>query len=284
MKSLITIVVVGALISMTSCSKTGHNYIVLIDNSRSIPERVWDKYIAVLQNTILNNLHPGDRLTVQFIDRCSLSKAERIFTLNLADMNFTNSTDGKIYENDSIQARITRFLRDSIEPECKLTLTTKREERIECGSFSDILNAINGSQSLLNDDTAISKATEIANSATATTAYKYKNCLLIFSDMINEDAEHHFDFTNMETLTDADITKEIRVLQSLHEIPNLQGVQVFIYGATASNETGKDSNKQIENIRAFWQQYFDCAHAEIKAYGYDTENEIKQYTCNATSN
>ncbi len=66
------------------------NFIVLVDNSTSVPEDVMQRYITTIQETILPNMGEKDKLTLQFIDACSQNKAERIYSFNLAEMEFSN--------------------------------------------------------------------------------------------------------------------------------------------------------------------------------------------------
>ena len=63
---------------LVSCqTNTRRNNLILIDNSKTISEKEWDRYIDVLANTIVYNMKPGDRLTIQFIDECVLTRTER---------------------------------------------------------------------------------------------------------------------------------------------------------------------------------------------------------------
>lgn len=283
MKYISKIFLALMILSAASCSEKRHNYIVLIDNSKSITESLWEKYISQIQNTILNNMRSKDKLTIQFIDECSMIKSERIFSVNLAEINFTYPGDGKLHEEDSVKARLNRFLNDSINPAIQQILTAKRDERKNCGKYTDILNAINESKSLFTSEKSFSSTFDkVSNDAQDKDNYEYTTCLIIFSDMINEDAGRQYDFTNMGTMNKTQISKIAKDLQSAQAIPNLNGVEVFVYGATSGKNIGVYSNQQVENIKTFWLQYFEYAGAKLKAYGYDTETEIQQYVSNNT--
>ncbi len=261
----------------TSCTEQRTNYIILLDNSNSIPNDLWNKYLSVIEKTVLHNLCNKDKLTIEFIDECSMTKAQRIYTLDLSQINFSNLSDGQIAKDDSVKVRLTRFLDDSIAPALKDSLYEERAQRKVCANYTDILNAIHESTSLLMPNKNFSSSfNEVTNSAVGKHNYIYTNSIIIFSDMVNEDAEHKYDFTRMATVPNNDIDKKVEELHDFQAIPNLTGVQVFVYGATAS-QTGIHADQQIENIQYFWQQYFKNAGAELKAYGYDTQNELQEY-------
>lgn len=267
------------VILLAGCASSERkNYVVLIDNSKSIPEELLDKYIHSIQEVILPNMGNKDKLTVQFIDECSLSKSERVFYLDLATVDFSNTFDGLNNEKDSSSARMRRFINDSIKTEIKRTIFAKRKDRNECGKYTDIITALPEVTNLVgyvqNKQSAFAS---FLDQAQGIDTYSYENCLIIFSDMINEDPEHSFDFTTIAGLDSKQISEKLAELKSDNKIANLTGVKIFVYGATSSKEVGSNVNKQIENIKLFWQGYFSIAGASINAYGFDTENEIKQY-------
>lgn len=260
-----------------SCTTKRNNFVILIDNSKSITEALLDGYISMIQSAVMDNMRIDDRMTISFIDECSLSKAERIFTVDFSKMKFTNPLDGKMNEEDSIKARFNRVLNDSIKPALRTALLAKRaERRNECGNYTDIINAIKETKSLITSEKNFStEFDKINNEAGGEESFKYENFLIVFSDMINEDRNKLCDFTTMGKLSAAQVNEKLNQLEIDNKIPNLKDVNVLVHGATSSKEAGRFQNEQIANIRLFWEQYFEKSGAKLKAYGYDTENEFR---------
>lgn len=264
---------------MSSCTSIKrHNYIILIDNSKSIKPQLLDKYISIMQNNILPNMGRYDRLTIQFIDECSMTQSERVFTLDLAAMDFSSKADGLNHAADSTKARMKKFLTDSITGILKTTILTKREERKDCGNYTDIINALNEATNLLSHEKSYASTTDkISNDAQGKENYEYENCIIIFSDMVNENREKTFDFTQFGKYNEEKINGKLDELHKLNKIPDLSGCQILIYGATSTTEAGTYANKQIENCKIFWQNFFHESGAELKGYAYDCCKEITDY-------
>lgn len=278
MRNLI-IIFANALVLLTSCTSSKRkNYILLIDNSKTISEATLDKYIGIMQQTILPNMGRYDRMTIQFIDECSITQSERIFTIDLAAMDFTNKADGLNNAEDSTEARIKRFLTDSIQTHLKEIILAKRLERKNCGNYTDIINALNEATPLLtNEKSYTSTMDEILNNAQGKDNFTYENCIIIFSDMVNENREKTFDFTQFGKYNDEKINAKLEELHKLNKIPDLSGCKILIYGATSTTEAGIYANKQIENCKIFWQNFFHESGAELKGYAYDSQREIANY-------
>ena len=104
--------------------------------------------------------------------------------------------------------------------------------------------------------------------------------MVIFSDMVNENPEKTCDFTTFGKVKEEAVTNKISELKEADKIPNLTGIKVFVYGATNTKNAGVFANKQIENVRLFWELFFKSAGGDLKGYGYDTELELKNYIAN----
>jgi len=276
-------IILSALLFMSSCTSTKrHNYILLIDNSKTISETTLNKYISIMQQNILPSMGRYDRLTIQFIDECSMTQSERVFTLDLAAMDFSSKADGLNHTADSTKARMKKFLTDSITGIMKTTILTKREERKSCGNYTDIINALNEATNLLSHEKSYASTTDkISNDAQGKENYEYENCIIIFSDMVNENREKTFDFTQFGKYNAEKIETKLDELRKLNKIPDLSGCQILIYGATSTIEAGTYANKQIENCKAFWQNFFHESGAELKGYAYDSRKEITDYMASA---
>lgn len=278
------IIILSALLFMSSCTSSTkrHNYILLIDNSKTISETTLNKYISIMQQTILPNMSRYDRLTIQFIDECSMTQAERVFTLDLATIEFANKTDGLNNAADSTKARMKRFMADSIERILKTTILAKRQERKNCGNFTDIINALNEASALITQEKSYTSTKDkISNDAQGKKNYEYENCIIIFSDMINENREKTFDFTQFGKYNEEKINNKLEELRKLNKIPDLSGCCILIYGATSTTEAGTYANKQIENCKIFWENFFHESGAQLKGYGYDSRKEITDYMASA---
>jgi hypothetical protein len=278
MKKLNLLLLLGMLFCLNGCDITKRkNFILLIDNSISVPEEVMQRYIKTIQETILPNMGPKDKLIVEFIDACSQTQAERIYAFDLAEMDFTNKRDGVNHQNDSITQRLKRYLTITIRAEIAEAILKKHKERKGCGYYTDIINALNEANKLVETKKSYNSVSEeLMNDAKGDENYQYENCIAIFSDMVNENKEGTFDFTTFDHLGNQAIQAKVKQLKELNKIPDLTGVKILVYGSTSTKET-KMPGKQIENIKLFWDLFFKSAHAEVKGYGYDTQMEIKRY-------
>lgn len=273
------IIFLSALLFLSSCTSTKrHNYIILIDNSKTINEVILNKYINIILQSIIPNLSRYDRITIQFIDECSMTQAERVFSLDLASMDFTNKSDGMNNAIDSTKARMKRYLGDSIQIILRNTILAKRIERKDCGNFTDIINALNEVTALVSHEKSYNNTIDkISNNASGKENYEYRNCIIIFSDMVNENRDKTFDFTEFGKFNKEKINNKLEDLHKLNKIPDLSSCEILIYGATSTIEAGTYANKQIENCKIFWQNFFHESGAELKGYAYDSKKEITDY-------
>lgn len=279
----ITLIFMSILITLTGCDTTKRkNFIILIDNSTSVPELVIQRYITNIQETILPNMGAKDKLIVQFIDGCSQDRAERIYSFDLAEMNFSNKADGANHQADSSLARLKRYLLETVKDDIEKKILAKRKERKDCGGYTDIVNALNEAKKLVESKKNFSSTTDkILNDANGDESFEYETCIVIFSDMVNENSAKTFDFTTFGRLKDDEVNKKVLQLKDLNKIPDLAGVKILVYGATSTKEAGAFSGKQIENVKLFWDLFFQSAGADVKGYGYDTQLELKNYLAKA---
>lgn len=275
----ITLLLLSILVTLTGCDTTKRkNFVVLIDNSTSVPEQVMQHYITNIQETISPNMGAKDKLIVQFIDGCSQDKAERIYSFDLSEIDFTKKADGANHQADSSRARLKRYLTVTVKDDIAKTILAKRKERKDCGGYTDIINALNEAKKLVENKKNFSSTTaKILNDANGDESFEYETCIVLFSDMVNENKERTFDFTSFGRLKDDDVNKKVLELKDLNKIPDLAGVKILVYGATSTKEAGAFAGKQIENVKLFWDLFFQSAGADIKGYGYDTQIELKKY-------
>jgi hypothetical protein len=278
----IAIILLTALTLFTSCGSTKrNNFIVLVDNSLTVPETVFERYIQTIQQSIIVKLGSKNRLTVQFIDGCSQSMAERVYSIDLAAMDFSSDADGINYKEDSAAARLKRFVTDSVVSEVRRAILAKRKERNsdvknKCSQFTDIIGALNEAKSLIDKKKNYSNTKDkILNDADGKDSYEYVTSIIVFSDMVNENSERTFDFTQMGKIKSDGVEKKVQELKDIDKIPDMANINVVAYGATSTKEAGPYANKQIENVKLFWELFFKSAGADLKGYGYDTDAEIK---------
>lgn len=276
MKTHLTIILTFVLLTLTSCnSDKRYNYIVLLDNSRSISQQLMERYVDLITNTIVPNMGRYDRITIQFIDECAMTKSERVYSADLDKLDFSNSRDGLNNAKDSLKVRLHRYLIDSITTGIKTSIMAKRLDRSDCGNYTDIVNALNGSTPLITREKNFSSLLDIVqNSAKGIDNYEYENAFIILSDMVQESRDQSMDFTKMSKMNTEEVFRKVELVRNMNKIPDLKGCKVFIYGATASDKAGPYANKQIENIRLFWETYFKDSSAEIMAYSFDCKKEI----------
>jgi hypothetical protein len=279
MKKLAILIFCLCITLCNSCTTTKRkNYIILLDNSTSISKELFDKYIAVLQKNILYHLGPQDRLTIIFVDESSQIRAERIFFIDMAQTNFTNKNDGINNEADSNKQRMTHFINDSLIKNVNQIVFQKRIERQDCGQFTDILSALQEATNLIKNKASFKTKTDQAlNDASGTDNYEYENCIVLFSDMVNENALKTFDFRPFAGYTAQQVDEKFEAISKANMVAELSNCKVIVYGATATKEAGANANTQIEHIRTLWKQYFKSAGAQLIGYGYDTGNEILEY-------
>lgn len=278
----IAIILLAALTLFTSCGSTKrNNFIVLVDNSLTVPETVFERYIQTIQQSIIAKMGSTDRLTVQFIDGCSQSMAERVYSIDLAAMDFSNDADGINYKEDSAATRLKKFVTDSVVSEVRRIILAKRKERNgdvknKCSQFTDIIGALNEAKSLIDKKKNYSNTKDkILNDADGKDNYEYITSVIIFSDMVNENSERTFDFTQMGKLKSDGVEKKVQELKDIDKIPDMANINVVAYGATSTKDAGPYANKQIENVKLFWELFFKSAGADLRGYGYDTDAEIK---------
>lgn len=273
----------GALVILTSCTtKVRKNYILLVDNSTSIDAEVWEKYLQTVERSLIANLGPQDRLSVMMIDECTLTRSERIYQLDLSSKVFTRTSDGMNAAADSAKFRLRRYLMDTVLTEFHEAMIAKRAERKACGVYTDILNVLRESIPLLaNGKNFEGDGDKALNAASGKGSFRYDNCILIFSDMVNENRDKTFDFSEMGKWKAEKVTEKFESLREGEHVPDLAGVKVMVYGATASKKAGRYANAQIENVRNFWEMYFKSAGADLMGYAFDTELEIREYVSRA---
>lgn len=261
---------------LTGCGTvTRHNHIVLIDNSRSVSSETWNRYIRVIAESIMKKMQRFDSIVILFIDDCSMSKSERVYSLNLAGMNFSKTGDGMNNEKDSMEVRLNDTITAQINQMIEV-IRTKRQERKSCGNFTDIVNAISEAAKLLNKDSNYASTFDmIVNSFVGEDSYRYENSLILLSDMINENKEGSLSFRGISDFSERQILEKVESIST--KVTDLENCKIFVYGATSTLSSGTKANSQIENIKLFWTNFFKRCNGNLVAYSFDSEREIAAY-------
>jgi hypothetical protein len=283
MKNLLVCLLMLFEVFFSSCGEEKRrNYIILLDNSATIKEEVFDKYLKVIMNSVFPNIGMHDKLTIMFIDECALTQAERIFAFDLSQMYFSNRLDGLNARQDSIKARLGRYLVKRILPEVRVTIQKARGERRNCNNYTDITNAIQVASSLLSREKSFATQQDVVvNSALVQDNYKYENILLIFSDMIQESPDQILNFESFGAISQEKVKKIFNNFKNNKPLPDLKDSKVIVYGATSGKAQRNMANQQVMNIKLFWEEYFKGTNAKLGAYGYDTRIEIEKMICDS---
>ena len=193
-------------------------------------------------------------------------------------MNFDNKKDGINHAADSAQARLQLYITKTASEQLAAAVFGEREKRKGCGNFTNIVNAISEAKEFLDTSTNYdSKLAELLNYTKGDDNYKYETAIVIYSDMINENPEHTLDLTAFGRVTTDAVRDKVRELKRENKMPALSSVKVLVYGATSTKQAGVSADRQVENVRYFWQLFFKEAGADLVSYGYDTEIELKGY-------
>ncbi|MFN3422719.1 MAG: hypothetical protein ACK40X_13455 [Armatimonadota bacterium] len=118
-------------------------------------------------------------------------------------------------------------------------------------SRTDLLNAFQAADKVFNGERCKNASHKI---------------LVVFSDMIEQ--SDRYDFTG-QRLTEKRIQEIIDTLKKQNQLPNLQGVKVWVAGATAAIKGGLSPQK-IYEIENFWLRYFQACGADLTKERYST--------------
>ena len=128
-------------------------------------------------------------------------------------------------------AKTKKTIRESVE----YLLSQKRGT-----PYTEILNSLNIADTLFHKE-------------------KREKVLVILSDMIQDSKEFRFDRAKITNKYIADVIK-VRKQQDL--IPNLNGVKVYVAGASAAD------SRKFRSIEKFWSRYFEVSGADFSTHRY----------------
>jgi hypothetical protein len=278
MKTLILTLVLSISL-LAGCINKRHNYIGVLDRTISISPQTQAEFLQHIQRDVLQKMHDQDKFTLIFVDECSGSKADRVYTLDLAAKDFSQKSDGANNAEENARIRLRRFLMDTATREIAQAIQTESVKRQGCSVYTDIVNVMDMAGELVEHKKGFhSDGDKALNAVNGKDNYTYENSILLYSDMINENASHTLDFTKMPYMSKDEVDKKLKWCLNHAELPDLSGVKVFVYGATSYHVPERYADVEIQNIKQFWTGYFQAVHADLIAYGYDTGSEIRAYT------
>lgn len=212
-------------------SKTGNHktILVLLDKTASVKDQ--NTVFAEALNRILNELRSGDRFRLALITGASDADFDFVAELNLKkDPPFNPLVTNEAVYRDTVD-------KDNIEKKKSIEDLKAKVKAIllskPTAQSTDLFGAIYTSSLFFDKD-------------------PNQKIMVILSDMIEEDPNWRFNHLRWN--------KHVREMILNHEkklglIPSLANICVYVVGAKAP------SLEMLQNIRFFWSEYFQEAHA-----------------------
>lgn len=76
------------------------------------------------------------------------------------------------------------------------------------------------------------------------------------------------------------ILQKVEEIYLLGKISELDQCKIFAFGATSSLKNNLEANKQVKNLKLFWQNCFYKSGANLLSYSYDCRKEIRTLITN----
>lgn len=244
---MVAVIVIGSCLSslMTGCSaqkggKTPSCVIfILFDISGStaapqIRQRYFDDFQKILAEVRGGELLMGDVITENTLATLS-------YPINESFPAYNRFVDNPLTHKRKMQ----KAIETAKEKAKKLIL------EYPPAPMTDLLNAFQAADKVFNGEKCKAARHKI---------------LVVFSDMIEQ--SKHYDFVR-ERLTEKRIQEIIDTLKKKNQLPNLQGVKVWVAGATAAVK-GSLNPQKIYQIESFWLRYFQACGADLAKERYST--------------
>lgn len=259
------------LLLLASCNgetKKRLNCICLVDYSGSLSRETLDSYASIITESIFRNMSEYDRLIVLPIDEGAKTQPVKIIYEDLATMKFSRSTDGFTHKQDSAVARIHAYVNTRLTA-LQDEIRKQKELRKQFTRWTDIVSALEQVQQLMEQPGQGTWWENTLGYFSGKTHLDPDNAIVIFSDMIHESKEYNF--SKFADTASTQFGETLASLQAQHRIASLQGCSVFIDGRTGRN------NAQVDNIKTFWQSYFEQSGANVLSYDYDCSRDIEEF-------
>jgi len=211
-------------------------FLILFDLSQSVKNPALINGFKSDFKTIIQKVKPGDVIVAGFITETSIS--EHSLPINFRLPVYVSTTDNDLYakaEASGFQNRITTVKDSLVKVTDSLFKITRKV--LQTDIFSSLL-----------------LAEKIFNSYPDN-----EKILIVMSDMIECSSKINFDH---EVLNDKRIREIIETRAKINELPNLQGVRVYITGANA------ETPERFNDIQNFWINYFQTCKAKMDKTNY----------------
>ncbi len=236
----VLVLMTQALFLMTGCAPStpatvqhGTAVVVFVDFSQSVSGEDRASFRQEIEREILPSLSAGDRLLIAAIHDKTLTDFRPLVDATLpAKPQFNGWLNNVLKYNrqaKEIEAQ-TLLLKDKMKTEIAHVFA-KRYASPQTDIFSSLLIA----QKLFYDEPR-------------------RKVLVLMSDMIEDNPPYDFERLSWSSAT---IEKTLTELDAQGLIPKLQGVCIFVSGASAK------SAALAENIGRFWQAYFRRTGADM---------------------
>lgn len=243
------------------------NVIAMIDYSGTIKPETLNIYATTIADNVFGNLSQSDKMILIPIDEASKIEASQLLYHDLNQQGFDKDIRTVTERENVIKERLDKYKRENRDAVFN-TVIEQKERRKQYTKLTDILSAIEQAALKTEHFEPPSSFDQFLDSVSGTSEMKSENVILIFSDMIHESSDLNFLSLAFDEKL---VNKTIADLKAQNRIPNLKGTKVFVCG-----RTGK-TNAMIDGIHSFWKRYFAEAHADLKAYDYDSGKVISEY-------
>ena len=208
--------------------KKSRAIVVFVDMSGSTNKARRTVYRNALDK-VRENLQAGDRIVIGTITGRSYIDFRPVVDAEIPKQSIW--VNRITYEQEQAKAQKT------IETEVNSLLSRKRGT-----AHTEIINSLNIADKIFHTE-------------------KRQKILIILSDMIQDSREYNFE---RSSVTDSYTARIIRERKKQNLIPKLEGVKVYVAGASAAN------SKKFHSIEKFWNQYFMACGADfsLRRYGH----------------
>jgi TolB-like protein len=243
------------------------NVIVLLDYSASTNSEQMKRFGRTISQDIIAQLRETDAVSVYPIDAGAVTRNTKIFDLDLRQHQFAQQSDFVTHASEEVKKRVTVFLTNAQDSVLHL-IESERTVRGRFAGSTDILGALRGVTQYFEHPKKTGAISRAWNAFIGTPNSGVINVVVICSDMINESSALNFS-ASPPTASQAQ-TAVAKMLEA-GNIPAFEGVVVFVTGRTGRNA------EQVDGVHKFWLGYLREAHADLRAYDFDSGGQIRQF-------
>lgn len=214
-------------------------FLVLFDISGSVKkEEMLKVYADNFRNKIINKIDEGDVLVAGLISDKSI--AELTLPVNLRFDEFVPTIDNDFYKKQEHKL----FTEGQVK--IKDSICTVIDTLLYCGKktgHTDIFSSLQLAEKVFKN------------------YMDHDKVLVMMSDMIESTPAYKFE---NEQLTEKRTKEIIDTKVQKGEVPDLNGVKVYVAGANSVN------SEKFNSVQNFWLEYFKACHADCEASHYNS--------------